>query len=100
MNIETETRIPLSRANRHPLLKQGRRDGRPVHVATLWRWAGRGVRGVKLGTVRIGATVFTTAEEIERFVARLNGAADDAPAPVATRRAHAQADAELAAAGL
>lgn len=37
--------------------------------STLWRWASRGVRGVKLETVRIGAgRIYTTRQALTRFV--------------------------------
>ncbi len=41
--------------------------------ATLWRWAFRGVDGVKLESFKIGGRRYTTAEALDRFVARLNG---------------------------
>lgn len=41
--------------------------GRP-HVSTLWRWANRGVRGVKLETVCIGDRIFTSRQSLTRFI--------------------------------
>jgi hypothetical protein len=39
----------------------------------MWRWALRGVDGVKLESFKIGGRRYTTAEALDRFVARLNG---------------------------
>ena len=50
-------------------LKQAasRLPGRP-HISTLHRWRSRGSGGVKLGVVKIGGRVFTSVEELERFI--------------------------------
>ena len=45
--------------------------GRP-HQSTIWRWAIRGVRGVKLETIQAGKRRFTTKEAIDQFLAELN----------------------------
>src|SRR5262245_39482752 len=42
---------------------------RPVSPATLWRWAHRGVRGVRLETWRLGGRTATSLEALRRFVA-------------------------------
>ena len=48
--------LPLAEAARRlPRL----RAGRPTHPSTLWRWASRGIRGVRLETVRVGGTCCT-----------------------------------------
>jgi hypothetical protein len=44
------------------------RDERPVSPSTLWRWASRGLRGVRLEIVRIGGTACTTPDAIRRFL--------------------------------
>ncbi len=44
------------------------------HLATVWRWAAKGVKGVRLETVVVGGQRFTTAEACDRFIAQLNGA--------------------------
>ena len=57
-------------------------SGRGVHVATLWRWAHRGVRGIRLESVMIGGIRYTSREALERFVAATTAAADGSrPAP-------------------
>lgn len=40
--------------------------------STVWRYASRGVRGVKLETIRLGGKVFTSRQAIGRMVAALN----------------------------
>ena len=45
--------------------------GRP-QVATLWRWATRGVRGVRLETCIVGGRRMTTPAMIEAFLRALN----------------------------
>ena len=45
--------------------------GRP-HITTLMRWALRGVKGVRLETVKVDGRRFTSLEAIQRFLARLN----------------------------
>jgi hypothetical protein len=79
----TEQTIPFAEAARRlPRL----RAGRPVSPATLWRWASRGLRGVRLETVRVGGTTCTSVEALRRFFARLGGG-EAAPAAAPTARA-------------
>ena len=44
-----------------------RRGGRRVHVATLYRWASAGLRGVRLETLRVGGTLCTSLKALQRF---------------------------------
>ena len=46
--------------------------GRP-HISTLWRWATRGVRSVRLETTLIGGRRYTSHEALERFIDRTTG---------------------------
>lgn len=48
-----------------------RRGGKPVNVATLYRWATHGCRGVRLETIQIGGTRCTSQEALQRFFERL-----------------------------
>jgi hypothetical protein len=70
------------------------RGGRPVHPATVWRWATRGVRGrdgavIQLESIKVGGTCCTSDEALGRFFRGLSagdrpvaeGAAQP-PAPV------------------
>lgn len=46
---------------------------KPPHLATLYRWIKSGAHGVRLETVVVGRTRYTTAEAIQRFIAGQNG---------------------------
>jgi hypothetical protein len=48
-----------------------RRGGRKTHVATLYRWATAGCRGVVLESIQIGGTRCTSREALQRFFERL-----------------------------
>src|SRR4051812_5747295 len=52
-------------------LLPSRRGDRPPHVSCLFRWAKHGLRGVRLETLRVGGTLCTSREALERFFARL-----------------------------
>jgi hypothetical protein len=75
MDWDTDSLIPLAKA---PL---------PGHVATKWRWAMKGVRGVKLESIVVGGQRFTTADACRRFVANLNGEKPTESTTSATERA-------------
>lgn len=106
LELELESVLPIAQApRRHPLLRCGRREGRPVARATLDRWWTRGVVGaggqrVKLKTALVGGTRVTTFEEVSRFVAALNGQPASAHSPAQLRGEHARAEAALDLAGL
>ena len=48
-----------------------RRAGKRPHVATLYRWAQRCLRGVQLETIQVGGTLCTSLEALQRFCERL-----------------------------
>lgn len=63
-----------------------------VAPETAWRWALRGVRGVRLESTIIGGRRYTSREACERFLAQLNGEPEPPPAPPErTSRAEAAA---------
>lgn len=70
-----ETRLPVTAAGREVF---------QVAPATAWRWALRGVGGVKLESIKIGGTRYTSREACRRFLERLNGVA---PQPSTTAHA-------------
>jgi len=55
------------------LSKSGRLLSTGPSPATMWRWSLKGIDGVKLKTYKIGGRRYTTAADLENFVARLNG---------------------------
>ena len=44
-----------------------RRGGKRPHVATLYRWASGGCRGVVLETIQVGGTLCTSRQALQRF---------------------------------
>ena len=57
--------VPLSDV---PGMLPLRLNGRKVHISAVYRWASKGVRGVRLQTVRIAGALFTTREAVEDFI--------------------------------
>lgn len=55
------------------------------NVSTVWRWHKKGIKGIHLETIKIGGTIYTSDEAIERFLERINEPAAPAPRP-RTRR--------------
>ena len=66
--------ILLLSEKRMSVSKLAREEG--LNPTTVWRWATRGVRGVKLETMNIGARRFTSREAFERFVAATTAVAN------------------------
>lgn len=99
IDLNTETVVSFTEALDH---LPHRRGGRPVHVATLYRWAQRGLRGVQLETLQVGGTRCTSIEALQRFFDRLGGQASPAPnvrTPHQREVARSRADAELERSG-
>jgi Protein of unknown function (DUF1580) len=99
-DIHAEHLLTMREASR---LFPGSRQGRPTHVATVYRWAVRGVRNIRLETVRIGGCLYTSREAMQRFAENLttNGEArSDGPAPPARGKSAAVVDEKLRELGL
>ena len=98
INLQNEIVLSLTEAARH---LPRRRAGKRPHVATLYRWISRGLRGVKLEAIRVGGTLCTSQEALQRFCERLS-AADSEPSQrtTAQRERATAAEAELAAQGI
>lgn len=67
IDVQAEHLIPLSRAGAYI----PGRAGKPTSRATLWRWAMKGRRGVRLASVLL-AERMTSIEAVQRFIAQLN----------------------------
>jgi len=67
--IFNEELIPLRQAVN--FIPSGR-PGKRLSPNTLFRWALKGCRGVKLDTILLGSVRFTTREAIERFSVALS----------------------------
>lgn len=98
IDLQTEEVFSLNEAAKKNLLPT-RRAGKRPNVATLYRWAQRGVRGIVLETIQVGGTKCTSAEAIQRFCERLS--APQVALPIATtigrEKAIRQAQHDLAA---
>ncbi len=64
IEIKEETIVSLTDAAK---TLPHRRAGKKPHVSTLYRWAGNGLRGVKLETIQVGGTLCTSLEALQRF---------------------------------
>lgn len=64
ISFATERLLTMGEAARMlPRFRQGKR----VDITTIFRWALRGVKGVKLETIQIGGRKCTSAEALQRF---------------------------------
>jgi hypothetical protein len=66
IDITTEKVRNLHRIRRYVTKVRG---GKPIHPATLYRWANDGCAGVKLETIKVGGTTCTSIEALQRFFA-------------------------------
>jgi len=95
-----ESLLTLAQAAR--TLPNLRGNGNGVNAATVWRWAIKGCKGVRLETAIIGGIRYTSREALERFVVSTTAAVDGTTTvPLCTARqreaAIAAAERELAA---
>ena len=78
-----------------------RRNNKNIHSTTVWRWTRRGIRGVCLESVRIGGTVYSSREALQRFseaLSQVEGLSMSAPEKDIRRpalRSHCQAESNL-----
>jgi hypothetical protein len=92
--IEVSSEQLLTLADAASLRPPGR-NGRPTHVSTVYRWISSGIGGVKLEAVRLGGSLYTSREALNRFAERLTAAGDrralsPVPAGTAARRRAAE----------
>lgn len=69
IDLASETVVTLTQATHH--LPKRRRGKRPA-TQTIYRWAQRGCRGVRLETIQVGGTKCTSLEALQRFCERLS----------------------------
>tara|TARA_R110002072_G_scaffold107984_7_gene234531 strand:+ start:2621 stop:2863 length:243 start_codon:yes stop_codon:yes gene_type:complete len=79
IDFDREDLLPLREAAR--LFQSGRKPGQAVHIATLYRWSLKGVRGVRLCTVLVGGIRYTTRGSIAEFLQELNKGSGPSLAP-------------------
>ena len=80
-----EQLIPLSELGDQPFIL--RRQGRKPHKSVWFRWASRGLRGIKLEVLRAGTCLATTRSSVLRFYARLSSAGGVAQRPITSSAA-------------
>ena len=71
IDLRTEQIYPLREIADLPCLPRRRRGAR-LHVSTLIRWCTTGVRGVRLEALRVGGTLCTSVQALQRFFDRLS----------------------------
>ena len=71
IDISLEKLIPLSKVPDLAFVPR-RRNGRPLHRATPYRWSTTGVRGIKLETVQFAGTRCTTMCALRQFIEQLS----------------------------
>ena len=95
IDARSEELVSLREAAR--LLPRRRGDRRP-HIATLYRWAKHGLRGVVLETLQVGGTLCTSREALQRFFESLT--AERSTIAVAERSPQEPVESELERHGL
>jgi hypothetical protein len=99
---EREHPITLREATK---LRQLARNGRRPHIASLYRWAEAGIKGVQLETLQIGGSRVTSREAANRFIAALTAKANGdikipgVRTPNRRQKDHDRADRELTKSG-
>ncbi len=73
IDIKTEKVVTIREACR---FLPKRRAFSYTHPFTIFRWAKKGLRGTKLETIRVGGTLCTSVEALQRFFNELS-ATDD-----------------------
>ena len=102
IDVNSENLIALADVPAH---LPHRRSGKKIHRSTSFRWAQRGIDGIRLEVLSIGGTKFTSLEALQRFFDRLSAVADGMPVAPQARtsnqreRAATKANDELARAG-
>lgn len=82
------------------------RNGKRLHHTTVWRWAQKGLDGVRLETVKVGRAIFTSQRALDAFFRRSTlqvpesgnpGVPTPKSNPTRRRRAQQQASRDLEA---
>jgi hypothetical protein len=99
IDIANETIFPLCEAPNQGRVPCRRRGRKPA-VSTFFRWAAKGVRGVRLEVVQVGGTKCTSVSALQRFFDRLTALESPCDRPdesTARARQADRAEEELAA---
>lgn len=92
IDIEQETLLSMREVpDRLPRKPSGKR----IHISAVYRWVSGGVGGVRLESIKIGGTTYTSAEALQRFAERRQGRDAEGP-PLTPKRRQAEIDAAAA----
>jgi hypothetical protein len=80
IDITLENLIRLSEVPKLPFMPPTK-DGKKIALATIYRWAMGGTGGVKLETLKVGGTLCTSVEALQRFFDALSGEDKTRPSP-------------------
>ncbi len=83
IDIGNEELIPIRIL---PARLPSRVNGKQVHVTTVYRWINYGVRGVKLESLKVGGTTYTSTEALQRFAEGLSHPRDVSTPPYSLTR--------------
>jgi len=86
IDLTQEELVPIRDVPKH---LPPRPTGKRVHISAVYRWLLRGIRGVRLESLKIGGTTYTSKEALQRFADRLTSPAhvsDTVPATTLTRK--------------
>ena len=100
VDISCERLIPLTEVSRR---LPRRRRGKRIHVATIYRWAQKGLRGIRLEAIQVGGCRCTSVEGLQRFFDRLTNSDGSVLVPLrsaARKRSVAQAERRANDAGI
>src|ERR1043166_3786222 len=67
IDLQVERVVTMSEATR---ILPRRRSGKHLPLNPCYRWARHGLRGVRLETIRIGGTLYTSAEHTSELQSR------------------------------
>lgn len=99
IDLSSEQVLSLKEAARR-LPRQA--NGKKVHVSTLHRWCSRGLKGVRLESLKLGGRLVTSVEALQRFAERCSTAEPEQRVSPQKQhqQAYEQAEAELEDAGI
>lgn len=72
IDTASEILVPLRDV---PRLLPPRPNGKRLHISAVYRWTLRGIKGIRLETVKVGGSTYTSREALQRFSERLTGVA-------------------------
>lgn len=99
IELTSERVMTLAQATKH---LPRRRRGKKPHASTIYRWAMNGVHGVRLEVIRVGGSLCTSLEALQRFCERCTDPSNRPPSSTSKSREREikKAERELDAAGI